>query len=73
MQTKLICVFVFICPIVTVLWLVFLIAGMAIAGPLESFEQVLDYVNKLGVVFYVTYTNAALVTVSAIMLSFKAR
>ena len=68
MQTKLLGVLSLICLVVTILWLVFLIAGMAVAGPLETFEQVLAHVNKADVIFYVTYTNAALVTVSAVML-----
>lgn len=68
MQTKLLGVLSLICLVVTILWLVFLIAGMAVAGPLDSFEQVLAYISKADVLFYVTYANAALVTVSAVML-----
>jgi len=41
---------------------------MAAAGSLETFEQVLAYVSKADVVFYVTYINAAIVTVTAVML-----
>lgn len=65
---KLLGILSLVCLSMTILWLVFLIAGMAVAGPLETFEQVLAYVNQAGVMFYVTYTNAALVTVSAVML-----
>jgi hypothetical protein len=57
-----------ICLVVTVLWLVFLIIGMAGAGPLGTFEQVLAYAGRAGVIFYLTYINAALITVSAVML-----
>jgi hypothetical protein len=33
---------------ITVLWLALFIAGMAIAGPLETFEQVLLSFTKVG-------------------------
>ena len=68
MQTKLPGVLSLTCLIFTILWLVFFVAGMAAAGPLDTFEQVLAHVNKLGVLFYLTYANAALITVSAVML-----
>lgn len=68
MQTKLLGALSLICLVGTILWLVFLIAGMAGAGPLETFEQVLAYVSQADGIFYVTYTNAALITVTAIML-----
>lgn len=68
MQTKLLGVLSLTCLIVTILWLVLFVAGMAFAGPLNTFEQVLAHVNKLGVLFYLTYANAALITVSAVML-----
>ena len=68
MQTKLLGVLSLTCLIITILWLVLFVAGMAVAGPLETFEQVLAHVNKLGVLFYLTYANAALITVSAVML-----
>ncbi len=68
MRTKLLGVLSLISLAVTILWLVFLIVGLAAAGPLDTFEQVLAHVNKLDVVFYLTYANAALITVSAVML-----
>ncbi len=69
MQTKLLGVLSLICLVFTVLWLVCVIAGgMAVAGPLETFEQVLARVNKADAILYLTYTNAALITVSAVML-----
>lgn len=52
----------------TILWLVFLIADMASAGPLETFEQVSAHAAKLGWLFYAAYFNAALVTLSAVAL-----
>jgi hypothetical protein len=56
------------CLVFTVLWLVFLIAGVASAGPLATFDQVLAHVGKLDMLFYGTYVNAALVTIFAVML-----
>jgi hypothetical protein len=50
----------------TILWLVFLIADMASAGPLETFEQVSMHAARLGWLYYATYFNAALVTLSAV-------
>jgi hypothetical protein len=52
--------------IFTILWLVFLIADMAAAGPLETFEQVSAHVAQLNWLHYATYFNAALVTLSAV-------
>lgn len=50
----------------TILWLVFLIADMASAGPMETFEQVSAHAAQLGWLYYATYFNAALVTLSAV-------
>jgi hypothetical protein len=54
--------------IVTILWIVFLIAGMATTGPVETFDQALALAQNPGIIFYLTYLNAALVTVFASML-----
>ena len=68
MKTRCIGILSLICLVLTIGWLIFLIAGMAVAGPLETFEQALKYVEKADVLFYITYTNAALVTMSVVML-----
>lgn len=68
MQTRFIGFLSLVCLIFTILWLVFLVAGISAAGPLETFDQVLDYVKKANAMYYITYVNAALVTVSAVML-----
>lgn len=68
MQPKLLGVLSLVTLVLTILWLGFLLAGMAAAGPLESFDQILAHVNKLDVLFYLTYANAALITLSAMML-----
>ncbi len=68
MQIKLLGVLSLTCLIFTILWLVLFVVDMAVAGSLETFEQILAHVNKLGVLFYLTYANAVLVTVSAVML-----
>jgi uncharacterized membrane protein YtjA (UPF0391 family) len=68
MKTKPLGLLSMICLATTILWLVFLVTGRVIAGPLDTFEQVLGHVGKVDVLFLATYANAALVTVSAIML-----
>jgi hypothetical protein len=68
MQTKLIGYVSLLCLVLTVIWLALLITGMAGAGPLDTFERTLAYVKPLGVTFYLTYLNAALITVMAVML-----
>ncbi|MFZ5809545.1 MAG: hypothetical protein ACOY16_09735 [Chloroflexota bacterium] len=50
----------------TILWLVFLIADMVSAGPLETFEQVSTHAARLGWLYYATYFNATLVTLSMV-------
>lgn len=58
-----------VCLIGSILWLVMMIAGMAGAGPLDTFGQVLTYVSKLDALFYLSYLNAAfLVTIPAVFL-----
>jgi hypothetical protein len=50
------------------LWLALMIAGMASAGPLDTFDQVVAYVSRLDALFYAAYVNAAfLVTIPAIL------
>jgi hypothetical protein len=57
-----------ICLLGALLWLALMIAGMASAGPLDTFEQVVAHVSKLGALFYAAYLNAAfLVTIPAIL------
>lgn len=53
------------CLLLTLLWLGLLIADMASAGPLDTFEQVTAHAARLGWLFYVTYLNAALITLAA--------
>jgi hypothetical protein len=52
----------------TILWVVLMIAWMATTGPVDSFEQALTLAQNRGPLFYLTYINAALVTVFATML-----
>ena len=54
-----------ICLLLTVLWLGLLIADMATAGPLRTFEQAAAHAGRLGWIYYVTYINAALITLTA--------
>jgi hypothetical protein len=54
--------------IVTILWIILVIYGMARTGPVETLEQALALAQNRGFVFYLTYINATLVTVFATML-----
>lgn len=54
--------------VLTIIWLALLIMDMKSAGPMETFEQVLARVAKLDAIFYLTYINATLITLSATML-----
>ena len=54
------------CLVLTALWVGLLIADMASAGPLETFEQVAAHASHLHGLFYATYINAALLTLAAI-------
>jgi len=51
----------------TVLWIVLVIWDTASAGPMETFEQVLAHVARLSGTFYLTYVNAALLTLCTVI------
>lgn len=68
MKNTLLGILSLICLLATVLWLVFLVAGVAADGPLDTFEQILNHVSKTDAGFYATYANAAIVTTTAVML-----
>jgi hypothetical protein len=67
-MSKLAAVLCLVCLMLTVLWLGLLIADMATAGPLETFEQVAAHASRLHGLFYATYHNVALLTVAAVAL-----
>jgi hypothetical protein len=50
--------------IFSVLWLVFLVAGIITAGPLDTLDQAIAYAAHQRVLFVLTYLNAALVTLA---------
>jgi hypothetical protein len=54
--------------VLTTLWLILMIADLAMAGPLETFEQVLAHVSRQGWIFTLTYLNAGLLTIAATIL-----
>jgi hypothetical protein len=56
------------CLIVTVIWLALFIYQTATQGSVETFEQALASVAQLDVLYYLTYANATLITISATML-----
>lgn len=68
MKSKMLGVISLICLIVTVLWLILYIVGLRSAGPMDTFDQVLAYVAKLDVMFYLTYVNATLITLGVTLL-----
>jgi hypothetical protein len=51
--------------VLSILWLVFLFFGTAAAGPLDSFERVLAHVANPSPLFWLSYYNAALITLAA--------
>jgi hypothetical protein len=54
--------------VLTVTWLVLLIASVSTARPLDTFDRVLAYVTRLDALFYLSYINSALIIVPAAML-----
>jgi hypothetical protein len=54
--------------VLTVVWLVLLIADKAASGPLDTYKQVLTHVSQLNALFYITYLNGALITLAASLL-----
>jgi hypothetical protein len=54
--------------VLTVTWLALLIASMAGAGPLDTFDRVLAYAARGDALFYLSYINSALIVVPAAML-----
>jgi hypothetical protein len=65
-MSKLVAPLALACLVLTALWVGLLIADMASAGPLETFEQVAAHASRLHGLFYATYLNAALLTVAAV-------
>jgi hypothetical protein len=57
-----------ICLVVTVIWLAMFIYGTATQGAIETYEQALASVDDLGALHTLTYVNATLVTLGAVML-----
>lgn len=68
MQSKHLASLSIICLLGTVLWLALMIAGLAGAGPLDTFDLMVNHVSQGGTVFHLTYANAAVLTVMVVML-----
>jgi hypothetical protein len=66
MMAKTTGVLALLCLLFTLLWLGMLISDNATAGPLGTFEQVAEHAARPGLLFYTTYLNAGLVTLSAV-------
>jgi hypothetical protein len=65
-MSKLVAFLTLACLVLTALWVGLLVADMASAGPLETFEQVAAHAARLHGLFYATYLNAALLTLAAV-------
>jgi len=50
--------------VLTVIWLVLLVYGMVRIGPAVTLAEAMAVANKLDSLFYVTYINAALITIA---------
>jgi hypothetical protein len=64
-MSKLVAFLCLVCLLLTALWVGLLVADMASAGPLETFEQVAAHASRLHGLFYAAYINAALLTLAA--------
>lgn len=65
MNTKVLGWLALVTLLFSVIWLAVLIFSMATAGPMDTFDQVLAFVERGGPLYYLTYINAALVTIPA--------
>ncbi|MBN2500321.1 MAG: DUF4386 family protein [Anaerolineales bacterium] len=65
-MSKLVAFLALVCLLLTSLWIALLIADMASAGPLETFEQAAAHASRLHGLYYATYLNAALLTLAAV-------
>ena len=68
MRTRLFGVISLINLALTSVWLILLIIGIQRSGPVETFEQAIASVSRLDWLFYLTYINAAFITITAAML-----
>jgi hypothetical protein len=67
MNKKLIGIFALISFVFVTLWIVLFIISAATYGPTKTFEQALGYVSRLDALFYLTYLNATIFTLLAVM------
>jgi hypothetical protein len=51
----------------TALWIVLLVWSSVSAGPLDTFEQMLAYARRGGALYFLTYLNATMLTLVAVM------
>jgi hypothetical protein len=68
MNKKLIGIFAWISFVFVTLWIALFIISAATYGPTKTFEQALGFVSRLDVLFYLTYLNATIFTLLAVML-----
>lgn len=68
MKTKMFGMVSLFCLIVTILWLVFMVLSMTRIGPIDTLEQAINSVADPGWLFYLTYINAVIITISVTIL-----
>jgi len=68
MKSRLLGIMSLITLILTAVWLVLLIIGVSSKGPVDTFEEAVAAVAEPDALFYLTYTNATLVTLSVVAL-----
>ena len=68
MPKRLIGVLALVSFVLTLLWLVFMLTGVANYGIQDKFDELLSILSKEGDLFYLTYINATLITVSVTLL-----
>ena len=68
MNIKLIGLLAWISFVFVTLWIVLFIISAATYGPINTLDQALGYVSRLDALFYLTYLNATIFTLLAVMM-----
>lgn len=68
MKTKIFGIVSLFCLIFTALWLAFMILYMSKIGPIDTLEQAIDSVANPGWLFYLSYVNVVILTISVTIL-----
>lgn len=68
MKTKMFGMVSLFCLIVSILWLVLMVLSMIRVGPIDTLEQAIHSVTNPGFLFYLSYMNAVIITISVTIL-----